>query len=367
VAGLRSRVYRPAVERLGYRPALSSIRGVAIALVVGVHAFSFPHGGFLGVDLFFVLSGFLITTLLLEEDVGEGRISLRRFYERRARRLLPALFVLLGLYTPIAAALHQDVLLPTLGGLFYFSNFLVASDLKTTGLTHLWSLAAEEQFYVLWPPLLIFMLRRPGFRKLLAPLLGVLLVALAVHRIQLTLHGGVGISLDYRPDTRSDGIIVGCLFAVLRANGWRALLPVCRWVLLLSAPLTLMLLWSLRPGSVAVHLMLTFIVLCFGAFVTLAVEANAVARVLAVRPLIYLGRISYSLYLWHLPILAALLGLDLGFDPIWSPLAVAATIAVAVVSTHFIEEPIRRGRRRVEGGVMEPIVAESSAPIYAVT
>ena len=89
--------------RLGYVPALDGIRGLAIALVVAMHAFGFPAGGFIGVDLFFVLSGFLITTLLLDELDATGRISLRRFYERRVRRLFPALLVLLIVYTVVEA------------------------------------------------------------------------------------------------------------------------------------------------------------------------------------------------------------------------------------------------------------------------
>jgi peptidoglycan/LPS O-acetylase OafA/YrhL len=162
--------------RLGHVPALDGIRGLAIALVVSMHAFGFPAGGFIGVDLFFVLSGFLITTLLLEEVEATGRISLRDFYERRVRRLLPALLVLLIVYSVVEAARGRSVL-PAVAGLFYFSNFsnfLHLTAWRTNALDHLWSLAEEEQFYLVWPPILILLVR---WRRLLAPLL---LLVLAV-------------------------------------------------------------------------------------------------------------------------------------------------------------------------------------------
>jgi acyltransferase-like protein len=133
------------VDRLGYVPALDGLRAVAITLVVTSHAFGWPAGGWLGVDLFFVLSGFLITTLLLER---RGRDSIGNFYRRRGLRLLPALVILLG----VALAVDRSFF-GTFAGLGYISNLVMAGggEQLPASFTHLWSLAAEEQFYIVWP------------------------------------------------------------------------------------------------------------------------------------------------------------------------------------------------------------------------
>src|SRR5919198_6163322 len=144
-------------RRLGHRPALDGIRGVAIAAVVAQHAFGIPTAGYLGVDLFFVLSGFLITTLLLEEHAESGAISLRAFYRRRALRLLPALFVaisvLLLVELVLAATGRGHLRREATGALFgvaYVTDFarVYSSRVHAHTLDHLWSLAVEEQFYI---------------------------------------------------------------------------------------------------------------------------------------------------------------------------------------------------------------------------
>ena len=163
--------------RLGYRPALNGLRAVAITAVVLYHAtdFTFPASGLAGVDLFFVLSGFLITTLLLEEhNRARNRVALRGFYRRRAWRLLPAMFVLLALFLAglivIGTALERAIAGGIAAGVFYCMNFVLAAgnvDDMPFGLTHLWSLAAEEQFYVVWPLLLllVFLVLRSRLRS----------------------------------------------------------------------------------------------------------------------------------------------------------------------------------------------------------
>src|SRR5436190_10898544 len=142
--------------RLGRRPALDGLRGIAIALVVGFHAFNWPRAGTLGVDLFFVLSGFLITTLLLEERNRTGKIDIAAFYTRRARRLLPALlvmllpFLFLGLVSAAAGSFRRPLFVGLGAAATYTSNIVVMHDQSAVpaGLVHLWSLAAEEQFYL---------------------------------------------------------------------------------------------------------------------------------------------------------------------------------------------------------------------------
>src|SRR4051794_30070266 len=178
-------------QRLGYLPALDGVRGIAIALVVSFHAFGWPRSGTLGVDLFFVLSGFLITTLLLEEHRRSGRIRIRAFYARRAWRLLPALIALLVPFLLLAGAallfrgaVPSSLLLGIGAALTYTSNLVVASDISAVpaALVHLWSLAAEGQFYVVWPLMVLVVLRRGGFR-LLGRTLVVLLAIAVVYRL----------------------------------------------------------------------------------------------------------------------------------------------------------------------------------------
>ena len=149
-------------ERFGHVPALDGVRGIAIAAVVGFHFFDTPSGGGIGVDLFFVLSGFLITTLLLEEQSTTGRISLVEFYKRRGRRLLPGLGALLAAAAAVLLTGGSSVVSPRslIGGAFYVTNIIDAFHPIHGALQHLWTLAEEEQFYLLWPIVLLWLLRR---------------------------------------------------------------------------------------------------------------------------------------------------------------------------------------------------------------
>src|SRR5215207_1604285 len=154
-----------AVSRLGYRPELDGIRGVAILLVMLVHMHNRPRGGFIGVDVFFTLSGFLITTLLLEEWHARGTISLRHFYARRSLRLFPAVVVLLVAYCAFALASGGPYLATRLAGVAYGATY-TANWPQALGLGFpeqeigfLWTLAIEEQYYLLWPGLLLIAVR----------------------------------------------------------------------------------------------------------------------------------------------------------------------------------------------------------------
>src|SRR5437588_243135 len=209
--------------RLGHVAALDGLRGVAILLVVSVHFTGVPKGGGLGVDLFFVLSGFLITTLLLEERERDGRIRIRAFYERRARRLLPALAVLLLAFLVIDAAQGRNGLSQVAVYGLYAGNayeaFVSSVSTPSLGLVHLWSLAQEEQFYLLWPLgfLLAVRSRRP------ARWLAALFALLVCYRIALVAHGAPMYRIDRGPDTQSEPLVAGCLIAFVRHRGrrWR--------------------------------------------------------------------------------------------------------------------------------------------------
>jgi peptidoglycan/LPS O-acetylase OafA/YrhL len=352
-------------QRLGYRPALDGVRGLAIAIVVAFHAFGWPGGGTLGVDLFFVLSGFLITTLLLEEHQAMGRISIRRFYGRRARRLLPALFVLMAPFLFLAAvsaattgSLRSPLFVGLASTLTYTSNIVVAADPSAVpaGMIHLWSLAAEEQFYIVWPLLLLILIRIGGVR-LVARTLVVLLMVAVLYRLQLLLRGASIERLYYGPDTHADSLLIGCAFGCYLARrglpAWIRSSSRAREVasaLALALVIAAVVLLEHIPQRLAyqTQLLPTAFALVSGIFVVCAVTGETVvAQGLSLRPVVFLGRISYSLYLWHLPLLVAFAGVhrELGLPTI---AAVAVAVALAACSRKFVELPFLH--RRTDAG-----------------
>jgi peptidoglycan/LPS O-acetylase OafA/YrhL len=328
---------------LGYVPALDGLRGVAIALVLATHYFGLPGAGASGVGLFFVLSGFLITTLLIEERADRGSISLGNFYRRRARRLLPALALLLATYLIVRGAQGQNGLrVVALAGL-YFGNVVQAFSLHDnvggTSLAHLWSLAEEEQFYLVWPLVLLAVTRA---RR---PLLWVagLVVALTAYRAALATGGGSVTRLYYGPDTHADWLLGGALLAF--AGRRRIPEPVVLAAFGLLVAGTTVNPWT-RAWETwqATVLMLGCVVL-----VAAASAKTPLAEVLSVRPLVGLGKISYSVYLWHIPVFAAL-------DYRHPLAAIPLTLLAAILSYHFVEQPFRRRRARVS-----PLLASARA------
>jgi peptidoglycan/LPS O-acetylase OafA/YrhL len=313
-------------------PALDGLRGLAILVVVTGHFTGRPPGGGgAGVGLFFVLSGFLITTLLIEERQMSGQIGLKAFYARRARRLFPALAVLLCVYLVVLGIRGRNGLeTVALGGLYagnFVQAFVPGNPVMRSALGHLWSLAQEEQFYLVWPLLLIFARRR------LVPWLGFAFIALAGYRALLVAHGASVIRLWFGPDTHSDWLVVGALLAALRIQGWlrvREPVPIIGFALFNVAVLTsyAQVRWQvLGPGYA----------LGCAFLVAAAVTETQMASLLACRPLVALGRISYSLYLWHIPIFFA-------FGQRNVPASLVASLAAAWLSYRFVEQPFKRRR-----------------------
>jgi peptidoglycan/LPS O-acetylase OafA/YrhL len=324
-----------AVQRLGRVPALDGVRGIAILLVVAVHATGYPRGGHLGVDLFFVLSGFLITTLLLEERANTGRISLRRFYARRARRLLPALALLLLTYLAIDAAKgHNGLRTVALAGL-YFGNAVQAlsnvNPLAHSGLEHLWSLAEEEQFYLIWPLVLPFVaMRRRPLRALI-----LVLALLAVYRLGLGLLGASHHRLYNGPDTHADGLLAGAAIAFLRQRQTGLAVSGSLAAVGLAVGVGAA---TLREPSAAWDVFgLPFAEAACAVVLVAALTLPAWTAVASWSPLRWFGRISYSLYLWHYMLIWA-------FGWQLRPVAALLAVVVAYASTRWIEEPIRRYR-----------------------
>lgn len=323
------------MRRLGYVPALDGLRGVAIASVIGEHFFRL-RGGFFGVDLFFVLSGFLITTLLLEERDRDGVIRLRAFYERRARRLLPALGAFLAAAAVVAAAAYGTGRLVALisVSVFYLGNvarFLGGDMMRGTPFGHLWSLAEEEQFYLVWPLLLILLLRRYSERALLFVLVAVFAGAVA-YTAALSLVGADWHRLYYGPDTHASGLVLGCAVALIRRRGILVKGATAALVLFVASTIVgaQTVAWSVI-GLPVVELACAVMVLAA------ASQAGWFARLLSFRPLVYLGVISYSLYVWHVLVVWMTHGAA-GLNAI-IPAVVA--LLLAVLSFRFVEQPFR--------------------------
>lgn len=346
------------MQRLGHVPALDGLRGIAILLVVGFHYFHFPLGGQDGVDLFFVLSGFLITSLLLEER-ERGGISLSRFYARRARRLLPALFVMLAVFVAAWAVRGENKLGVALIGTSYIGNGLVAygsrfgHELARSPLGPLWSLAEEEQFYLLWPALLLVVVR---FRHPARWIAG-LFLALVLYRAALFgLHSPPRVYAG--PDTRADGLMAGCLLAFLWRGGFRVGEGVAKAAVVIVAGAAFCA-WAFAWWPTVG---LPIFEIAGVGMVCAAVSETELARGLAWRPLTWLGERSYSLYLWNLPVLVAAtsiagstIGVKVG--------ALVAAIAISASSYQFVEQRFRRRRAQLATIAVEPVTDSATAPV----
>ena len=322
------------------------MRGIAILLVLGFHS-GHVRGGWLGIDLFFVLSGFLITSLLLDEWIATRKVSLRSFYRRRAHRLLPALLTMLAVYGAFALAsesraqLH-DTAVSVLLGLTYtmnIHNYFVASGAPDWALQHLWTLSTEEQFYLLWPPVLVLLLiwRSVRPRTLLGWLCGGLLVAGAA---------------DTQVSAHADAILVGCLAGIAFTYGWVARMPnfARLTALLVLVPLAVVTSETGTPLQDALVIAL-FAVACTGVVLALICDPGWwFSRLACTRPLRYTGRISYGLYLWHLPMAKIFMSWTIGLP---------VTFLVAALSYRYIERPFLRRRG---GPGTEPRRASSAVP-----
>ncbi len=349
--------------QLGYHPALDGIRGVAISLVLLVHLGILPaQCGFIGVDLFFVLSGFLITALLIAEFEQFHAISLTRFYWRRALRLLPALLVMLSagmLYLSLTSSwkIVGRNLVYALRALFYGTNWAMIFNLGERAnhlFNHTWSLSIEEQFYFLWPAILLLMLRRikAGTSRLWFVLLGALVSGL-VRIVLVALDENNFWRFYCGLDTRADSLLLGCCAGIIISH---RLLPRRGGVeigLKLAALFSVPGLYFLSgkqlhdPWMYCVGWFLTSV---FAAVIVLQLvftSRSPLHAILQSRPLVYIGRISYGLYLWHQPVFYAIKSYSLSLGE-WRALSLAITLAVTLVSYYLIERPCLRWKQRFQ-------------------
>ena len=351
-------------DKSSFRPDIEGMRAVAIGAVLLCHAgVPFLAGGYVGVDVFFVISGFLITRLLLGELDRTGGISLRRFYARRAKRLLPLTAVLLAAVGALSLLLLSPVRAVEVSGdiissALYTANWHFASqsvdyfaqEVEPSPVLHLWSLAIEEQFYVVWPTLLLattWLWRRRGGS--IRPAIWATLAFVLVGSLALGIHltDGQPAAAYFSTFGRAWELALGAALAVMGAVrlpriaaagiGWAGLGAIFYSAVAFDASTPF-------PGTAALLPTLGTACLILAGSSVFAQAKGAPAWLLSLSPVRYVGRISYSWYLWHWPalIFAAV---------IWGPLSVAAGLAVVAASWiptaashHLIEDPLRLSR-----------------------
>jgi peptidoglycan/LPS O-acetylase OafA/YrhL len=338
-----------------FRPDIEGLRGIAVLLVVADHLWGWPRGGFLGVDVFFVLSGFLITGLLVGEGERTGRISLRRFYARRARRLLPVA-VLVVVVTDLAAFFlllparaHATVVdsLWALGSLANVRFARLGTDYFSqtrppSAVQHYWSLSVEEQFYFVWPTLALLLLglalrRRWPVRRVLTLLAAVVVLASFTWSVVSTESSPA--AAYFSAPARAWELGAGALLALLApAVRSRPALAVAGLVALAVSVLVIGPTTPVPGYAAAVPVLATV------ALIAAAPPAFGFA------PLRYVGRISYSLYLWHWPVVVLAADVPGGTGVGGKVIAAGAAFALSVGSYHLVEAPVRASAWLSPGG-----------------
>ena len=366
---LSSRALQPTSSRssLGYLPALDGLRALAVAAVVAYHlGYSRVPGGYIGVEVFFVLSGWLVCALLAAEHRERGGIDLRAFWRRRARRLLPAVSLVVAstLVVALQTRYHHFATLrgDGLAALAYVLNWHLIVDQKSyfaaaaagpSPLQHLWSLSIEEQFYLALPLLLGLTLagRRTAPRAALLALAAA--AAATAWRLAVDAPGGDPSRLYYGTDTRAAGLLVGAALALVWVPGRLRPVP-GRWAspvldVVALASLAVLGWYTFEVGerdADAFGWSLTVVQIASATLIAVVVHPvrGLVARLLGLRPLRWIGQRSYGIYLWHWPLIVVLARApgEQPEAPQRSVAIVVATLAVAAVSYRLVEQPIRR-------------------------
>ncbi len=353
--------------RLGNRRPLTGLRAFAVGVVIAFHSdFRALPGAWVGVQVFFVLSGFLITAMLSAEGVRHGRISLAGFYARRGARLLPPLLVTIGLLAVYAAFVHvadaaHRLWGDSLAALFYYADYRQAlGHAPFFGyLAQSWSLSVEDQFYLVWSVLLVAAVAT-GRRRLAYGFAAAGLAASVADRLWLTFHahpftGAVFDRIYYAFDTRADALLLGCLLGLLATDGFlegwgRSALRVLAGAALASAAFLVwicfearlstetLVVWWLPTTAVAAGVLIVYALNC---------PDGLGARLLGVGALVFVGELSYTLYLVHFPVFLALQPQATGWG-FWPTEAVrlAIVFAIATASWFLLERPLQRWRQR---------------------
>jgi len=337
-----------------YRPDIDGLRALAVVPVIFFHSglSTFP-GGYVGVDVFFVISGYLITSILLE-DVESGRFSILSFYERRVRRIFPALFVVLAgsagaaLYVMFASELYEFAN-SLIAAAFFYSNYFFMFDAgyfaapsETKPLLHIWSLAVEEQFYIVFPLYLLVVMRLPRYQAVaITALFLIMSLAYSVNLVDRAPGDAF-----FSAPSRFWELLAGATLA-MSPTAWRLSVPIANALTLAGLGLILYAILAFSdntpfPGLAAIAPVAgTALIIIAG-----AKRRNLVATVLSVAPVRFIGLISYSLYLWHWPVLV--------FYKLWkiSPptsgeimLLWCVTAGLSYLTWKYVETPFRRRQR----------------------
>jgi peptidoglycan/LPS O-acetylase OafA/YrhL len=365
-------------------PGLDGVRALAVLAVIGFHeGASGLSGGFLGVDIFFVLSGFLITDLLVARYDRTGRLDLAGFWARRARRLLPALAVMLVVVTAAATVIgpgqEASLRAALLAAATYTSNWYQilhhVSYFAAAGqagapppLDHLWSLAIEEQFYLVWPLIVWCVVVRLATRRMrVACALTGAAVSALVMTIQYT-PGGDPSAVYYGTDTHASALLIGAALALARPLRALAAIPAAHSRRLDIGGIAglVVLAWAAGhfSGSDPVVYPVGLLLAAFGAagLVAAAAGHGVIAALTSWQPLRWVGVRSYGIYLWHWPVIAlgtALVGPGASSAWLW-PVETGVTIALASVSWRYIETPIMRNGLRATIRHWVQLVADAS-------
>jgi len=351
------------MSRLRYQPALDGVRAVAVVLVLLFHlGMPWMRAGYLGVSLFFTLSGFLISSLLLSEHAERGAVSFRNFYARRARRLLPAsLFVLAavvvarllgafpdvpGLRADLLGALLQVYNWVQIAGSSSYGDLFSGAAAFVSPLEHFWSLAIEEQFYLLWPMVLVAFCRRPGGAR--RPVLVLTLVSFAIAPL---------VGLWFGPDvaywstvSRLAELLAGASLAVV-LHGGITVTPALRHAAIPSLIVVITYSVLLPSGSGPAFSGWLWPFALFSALLLLSLQVDGpLRRLLSMRAPVAVGKVSYGLYLVHWPVFTLMRqhGWSLR-EPLGALLALAVTAVITIVAYLLLERPVRAAQWSPQG------------------
>ncbi|GAB3269124.1 acyltransferase family protein [Kineosporia babensis] len=336
------------------RPALDGLRAFAVLAVMAFHTSPAAHGGFLGVDVFFVISGYLITALLLREWARTERIDLKAFYLRRGLRLLPALLFMLAVTLPFAltweqAELTVNPVAAVASVLFYVANWASVGVDGSIGIwTHTWSLSIEEQFYLIWPAVLIVVLarrRQPPARALAA------VVTVIVAARVITWHFDGGSWMYYATTSHCDGLLLGSLLAALldrretlfsskgrsEAVAWLGVAGLAALFATSYIEAASTFQWRLPLVALLSAMVVHHLATC---------TDGPMVRLLSLKPLVGIGAVSYGLYLYHYPVFMTVQ--SRGFShPVQHLLEVSLTIGLTGFSWYLVEKPALRLKERL--------------------
>ncbi len=361
---------------LGYQPALDGVRALAVAMVLGFHLdIGWLSGGYLGVSVFFTLSGFLITSLLLGEHRRTGMVDLPAFYQRRARRLVPAGLLVLALVCVLVAVdllqarstFRRDVLASMFQCLNWVQLFGHQSyaDLFTapSPVTHFWSLGVEEQFYVVWPLMLVVLLRVLHRRAVPERLLRTLMVLWVLTAVSapLTARWWSHDAAYYATWARASEVMAGAVLAAFLVGRrvprwWAWLAPVSLVVMALAVTLTPAGRGWVFEGGLPLFGIVSALLIA-------GLQAPGLTlRALSTRPLVWIGKLSYGIYLFHWPVFLVLDRARTNLDGLsLIALRLAVTLAAASISYSIIEHPIRLRRLLPSGRTLTTALAGAVA------